>query len=1059
MAINSRSVTATVYRPDGSAWEGGTVSYILRRDSYTALGTVPRGIVTATTDENGACSAELWTNADGLVPSHYDYILPDGATDDFVLPAGATTISLEELRAINGVGTSWTANGLADAMEVYRAELADTENPALGDALIGMRNTGTGAIARTVHDKLNEYLSVTDFGAVGDGTTDDRDGIQAAIDAAIEGPITTVYFPPGDYVVKSGTGASRTRTSLLAQSAVGLSLMGDGNATITIKTGVSGNQPNNRPIIFRDCTDLRVSGLTILDRRTTRAGSALCFENSSQVTADDNIIDGFGSYGIVVSEDTSTYSYQASTISFSGHRISDTAAGLSGIVVTDRVFVYNTVNNNGFVNVTGISGDGSYFDVSETLVTEAAGASGEVLIDNSISFDGSTLFIINGSFAYLDEGDRIAITGSTSNNGTYTISDINPDGLSLTVAETFITEAAGADITVTGVGKPLLNVWSATACDDVTIRGNRISNCGRIGVEIFPKELSRNLIISDNTITDCGTVITSGCGLKPGQAYVNSLVSNNNIIGCQMGINIGLYHTQTIRGNNIINCHKYGIAISNVTHPKYPEAPHDSLIIDGNLIAFTSDGNTEGHPLFQTVYTNSSAININGNIANLGPVEIKNNTVYKWGSGVLGYGTGGIAINKSHMSYTNFHVHHNLLVDSGGFTVDTIDFWAGFTNGSAVLTNLVNQVNDRAGTSGWYKNLEIAGAGIPDGTSVVSVNAAGRTLTLSNPVTTSTFTFTATTTSASAVLDTLRTGNAFWRVQDWHVGAAVSGTGIQANTTVTSVDQTANTLTLNKTATATATGITITITPIALAVRSGRPAALHLTDNKFISTTDTTNSIVKVHSDNAHIERNTIVGFAAYAMQIAGSTAWIVENHFIDCNRDQDASRGPILVGLVGEPGIFHVYGNMVDLGPNGAYEFLVNSAAATTLYMRDNQTNSQAIVAIGSGGIAATPIVYLDGGRRVTSGTTAPTTGTWTAGDECRNEAPTPQRDIHLWRCVTSGTPGTWRAVGVGTGTTTTQTNLNPAMGTNDSGFQYYNTSTSKMQYWTGTAWINVTP
>lgn len=44
-------------------------------------------------------------------------------------------------------------------------------------------------------------LNVKDFGAVGDGKTDDTEAIQAAVDAAENGP-ASVYFPPGVYRIE-----------------------------------------------------------------------------------------------------------------------------------------------------------------------------------------------------------------------------------------------------------------------------------------------------------------------------------------------------------------------------------------------------------------------------------------------------------------------------------------------------------------------------------------------------------------------------------------------------------------------------------------------------------------------------------------------------------------------------------------------------------------------------------------------------------------------------------------------------------------------------------------
>lgn len=82
---------------------------------------------------------------------------------------------------------------------------------------------GTGAVARTWDTKLDDVVSVKDFGAVGDGVTDDTAAFQAALTAHL-----AVYVPAGNY---------RLNGSINLRS--GNSLMGPGNQVPALDTSLN----------------------------------------------------------------------------------------------------------------------------------------------------------------------------------------------------------------------------------------------------------------------------------------------------------------------------------------------------------------------------------------------------------------------------------------------------------------------------------------------------------------------------------------------------------------------------------------------------------------------------------------------------------------------------------------------------------------------------------------------------------------------------------------------------------------------------------------------------
>ena len=89
--------------------------------------------------------------------------------------------------------TIWTQDGISNAAALALSTFITTLAGPTGSANVGFLQSGSGAVAETVQAKLQQVVSVMDFGAKCDGTTDDSAAVQAAINSV--GANGKVNFP------------------------------------------------------------------------------------------------------------------------------------------------------------------------------------------------------------------------------------------------------------------------------------------------------------------------------------------------------------------------------------------------------------------------------------------------------------------------------------------------------------------------------------------------------------------------------------------------------------------------------------------------------------------------------------------------------------------------------------------------------------------------------------------------------------------------------------------------------------------------------------------------
>lgn len=204
----------------------------------------------------GGVAVQFFTNTGAVLTGGKLYTYLAGTTTPattYTTSAGnvarTNPIILDSAGRVPGSGEIWVTIGvnykflLKDSNDVLIGTYDNVPSQFNTDAsLVTYTPAGAGAVVTTVQAKLRQTVSAQDFGAVGDGATDDYAAILAAWTYCLANA-KDLYFPAGTYNVGARNFPFRTPdgspiTVLL--DCKNITIFGDGPATILKNASVSG---------------------------------------------------------------------------------------------------------------------------------------------------------------------------------------------------------------------------------------------------------------------------------------------------------------------------------------------------------------------------------------------------------------------------------------------------------------------------------------------------------------------------------------------------------------------------------------------------------------------------------------------------------------------------------------------------------------------------------------------------------------------------------------------------------------------------------------------------
>jgi len=203
----------------------------------------------------GGAAAQFFTNTGAVLTGGKLYTYLAGTTTPtptYTTSAGnvarTNPIVLDAAGRVPSSGEIWLTVGIT-----YKFVLTDSNDVLIGTydnipssfntdaSLVSYTPAGANAVTTTVQAKLREIVSVKDFGAVGDGSTDDSGAVQNAVNYLFVSGGNGLYFPNGTYYFASTVSLPLPSRSLriFGTSSAGFTYVRPGGSSITGAVGLA----------------------------------------------------------------------------------------------------------------------------------------------------------------------------------------------------------------------------------------------------------------------------------------------------------------------------------------------------------------------------------------------------------------------------------------------------------------------------------------------------------------------------------------------------------------------------------------------------------------------------------------------------------------------------------------------------------------------------------------------------------------------------------------------------------------------------------------------------